>query len=405
VVVPERPLGRALVLSPLPGIERRHRATTHAAWAFLEPPRLGRPRACRSERSLLTSTFDYDLPDWCIARYPTEERDGARMLVVERTASTDDWVRNFGERVPEGSLLVVNDTRVRRARVLGRRRDSGRSVECLMLERMANWALGDGRELWTALGRPLRSLRPGVWIDSAGLQIRVVERVSEGQVVVEVEALDGHDVETALERHGRVPIPPYLGRLDEPSDVDRYQTIYADRQGSVAAPTAGLHLTERTLDALKQRGIEIGAVTLHVGVGTFRPVTVDDLDQHSMHSERVEVTAELAQRIEAVRRRNGKVIAVGTTAVRALESAADPQRPGFVNGMAGETRLLIQPGYRFRIVDGLLTNFHQPRSTLLALVAAAIGVDRVQSAYRAAIDRGYRFLSYGDAMWIPELIR
>jgi S-adenosylmethionine:tRNA ribosyltransferase-isomerase len=404
-VAPERQRGTALALATLPGIERRHWSPACVPGACSEPPWLARSRACRSEQSLLISKFDYDLPDECIARYPTDERDGARMLVVERDALVDDWVRNFGERVESGSLLVVNNTRVRRARVLGRRRDTGGRVECLMLERVASGTAEDGRERWKALGRPFRSLRPGTWIDAEGLQIRVLERESEGKVVIEVEALNCHDVEMALERHGHVPIPPYLGRLDEPSDVVRYQTVYAERRGSVAAPTAGLHLTERTLALLQERGIDIGTVTLHVGIGTFRPVSVDDLDQHPMHAERVEVTAELVRRIDAVRERNGRVVAVGTTAVRALESAADPQRAGAVNCLVGETRLLIQPGYRFRVVDSLLTNFHQPKSTLLALVAAAIGVDRVQSVYREAIDRGYRFLSYGDALWIPELIR
>jgi S-adenosylmethionine:tRNA ribosyltransferase-isomerase len=323
------------------------------------------------------------------------------MLVVERTRLTDDWVRNFCDSVAPGSLVVVNDTRVRRARVMGRRRDSGGKVELLLLERRTDE--GDGPERWKVLGRPMRALRPGVWIDAEGFGMRVVERCPDGQALVEVEAWDGCDVEMALEQYGHVPIPPYLRRPDEPSDRVRYQTVYAERRGSVAAPTAGLHLTERALDVFRHRGVALGKVTLHVGIGTFRPVAVDDLDQHPMHSEWFEVDSELARRIEAVRTRGGKVIAVGTTAVRALESAADPKCPGLVSCSAAETRLLIQPGYRFRVVDGLLTNFHQPRSTLLALVAAAIGIERLRNAYQSALDRGDRFLSYGDAMWIPEL--
>jgi S-adenosylmethionine:tRNA ribosyltransferase-isomerase len=353
---------------------------------------------------LLTATFDYDLPDTAIARYPTEQRDGARMLTVERDGLTDDWVRNFCERVLAGSLLVVNNTRVRRARLLGRRRDSGGRVELLLLERVPHWQLSDGRERWKALGRPLRTLRPGVWVDAEGFAVQVFERRTD-DVVVDVAALDGCDVEHGLERHGHVPIPPYLERPDEPDDRIRYQTVFANQCGSVAAPTAGLHLTERALGILASRGVAVGAVTLHVGIGTFRPVVVDDLDHHAMHREWFEVGAALAREIESVRSRNGRVIAVGTTAVRALESAADPARTGMVRCVAGETQLLIQPGYEFRVVDGLLTNFHQPRSTLLALVAAAIGVEKMRQSYRSAVERGYRFLSYGDAMWIPELIR
>ncbi len=327
------------------------------------------------------------------------------MLVVEQRGCSDDWVRNFCERVEEGSLVVVNDTRVRRARVLGRRRGSGGKVELLLLARVEHWDLGNGAERWSALGRPLRGLRAGTFVDADGLSIRIIEREADGQVTIEVQSVDGSDVETALERHGHVPIPPYLGRPDEQSDAVRYQTVYADRQGSVAAPTAGLHLTERALDVLRERRIEVGRVTLHVGIGTFRPVAVDDLDEHPMHSEWYEVSSELAQRIEAVRTRGGRVIAVGTTAIRALESAADSTRPGQVNRVSEHTRLLIQPGYRFSVVDGFLTNFHQPRSTLLALVAAAIGLDRTREAYQVAMERGYRFLSYGDAMWVPELVR
>ncbi len=202
--------------------------------------------------------------------------------------------------------------------------------------------------------------------------------------------------------NGHVPIPPYLGRADEPDDVERYQTVYARRTGSVAAPTAGLHLTAEAFATPRGRGVEIGRVELEVGLGTFRPVETDDLDQHPMHTERFSVSPELAERVSAARARGGGVVAVGTTVVRALESVADPERPGLVRAGAGETRLLIQPGYDFRVVDALFTNFHQPRSTLLALVSAFVGVERVRSAYAEALAASYRFLSYGDAMWIPR---
>lgn len=354
---------------------------------------------------LRTSTFDYDLPDSQIARRPTEARDGARMLVVQRDEFLDDWVRNFCERVPERALLVLNDTRVRRARVLGKRRESGGKVELLLLERVDTEPRdSNGSERWLALGKPMRALRADTVIEAPGLEIRVVGRATNDRIELEISAKECSSVETVLERYGHVPIPPYLGRSDDESDAVRYQTVYAQRSGSVAAPTAGLHLTDAALQVLRQRGVEIGTVTLHVGIGTFRPVAVDDLDQHDMHSEWFEVNSGLVAMVADARRRGAPVIAVGTTAVRALESAADPNLPGAVRSVASETRLLIQPGYQFRVVNGLLTNFHQPRSTLIALVAAAIGVERVQSAYREAIMRGYRFLSYGDAMWIPELI-
>lgn len=325
------------------------------------------------------------------------------MLIVGRDRLVDDWVRNFADALLPGTLLVLNDTRVRRARLVGQRTDTGGQVELLLLGRDVKSAPGRC-ELWTALGRPLRRLHSGVRLTADGLCVRVVERQASS-LVVELVTTDSDDVEAALERVGHVPIPPYLGRSDEPDDATRYQTVFAKRRGSVAAPTAGLHLTSTALDTLVERGVEIGYATLHVGIGTFRPVAVDDLDNHPMHAEWFEVDEELAAKIRTTRLRGGRVVAVGTTAVRALESAADPEQAGCVEPMSRETRLLIQPGFRFRVVDGLLTNFHQPKSTLLALVAAAAGVEVMHNAYRAALARGYRFLSYGDAMWIPEIAR
>lgn len=350
-----------------------------------------------------TCELDYQLPEERIARHPTEERDGARMLVVEREGTTDDLVRNWATRVPEGSLVVVNDTRVRRARLLGKRRGSGGRVELLLLERLEVRLDGACGERWSALARPLRSLKAGSFIDVDGLAVQVGERVGDGCVEVWLYPDVGSTVERDVERFGHVPIPPYLHREDEPADAERYQTVYADRQGSVAAPTAGLHLTTKALALLTERGTTVARTTLHVGIGTFRPVSVDELDEHPMHTERFEVGDELAHQIEETRRRAGRVYAVGTTVVRALESAADPTHRGYVVAQSNETRLLIQPGYRFQVIDGLLTNFHQPRSTLLSLVAATIGLSRMKAAYATALDRGYRFLSYGDAMWIPEV--
>jgi S-adenosylmethionine:tRNA ribosyltransferase-isomerase len=352
---------------------------------------------------LRTDELDYPLPEERIARHPTDARDGARMLVVERDGFVDDLVRNWAARVPEGSLVVVNDTRVRRARLLGKRRGSGGRVELLLLDRLEARPGGAGVERWSALARPLRSLKLGSFIDVDGLAVEVGERLDDGCVEVVLHPDVGSTVEQDIERFGHVPIPPYLRREDEPADAERYQTVYADRQGSVAAPTAGLHLTREALSLLDARGITVARTTLHVGIGTFRPVSVAELDEHPMHTERFEITDELAQQIAETRRRAGRVYAVGTTVVRALESASAPQHRGYVVAQANETRLLIQPGYAFRVIDGLLTNFHQPRSTLLSLVAAAIGLSRMKAAYVAALERDYRFLSYGDAMWIPEV--
>jgi S-adenosylmethionine:tRNA ribosyltransferase-isomerase len=209
-------------------------------------------------------------------------------------------------------------------------------------------------------------------------------------------------VEDVLAEEGRVPIPPYLGRDDDAEDITRYQTVYAERVGSVAAPTAGLHLSPALLGALPARGVELGRLELEVGLGTFRPIVADDLSEHVMHEERFRVDPALAEQIAAARRRGRPVVAVGTTVVRALESAADPAAPGHVIAQQTATRLLIQPGYAFQIVDALLTNFHQPKSTLLALVAAFAGFDAMRDAYRAAVEARYRFLSFGDAMWLPR---
>jgi S-adenosylmethionine:tRNA ribosyltransferase-isomerase len=228
----------------------------------------------------------------------------------------------------------------------------------------------------------------------------VLARGDEGTLFIAIRAAAA--VEEILNQEGRVPIPPYLGRDDDADDVQRYQTVYADRIGSVAAPTAGLHLTSAIFERLRERGIELGRLELEVGLGTFKPVVTEDLSGHLMHQERFCVTAELSAQVAAARARRGAVVAVGTTVVRALESAADPAQPGHVLPQSTETRLLIQPGYEFRIVDALLTNFHQPKSTLLALVAAFAGLEPMQQAYRAAVAERYRFLSFGDAMWLPR---
>jgi len=337
------------------------------------------------------------LPDAAIARHPPADRDGARLYVLEAGRPRHLRITDLVELVPADSVVVLNDTRVRHARVLGKREGTGGAVELLLLRRMEQGGAG---ELWQALGRANRSLAAGAVVVAAGFSATVREVGAGGLLSVVVEAESG--VEEWLARHGHVPIPPYLGRADEPADHERYQTVFARRLGSVAAPTAGLHFTEAALGRLRARGVEIATLTLSVGLGTFRPVEADDLDQHPMHAEQFEIGPELAASISRARARGAAVVAIGTTAVRALESAADPVRPGEVRPVSGMTELLIQPGFRFRVVDALLTNFHQPRSTLLALVSAFAGRDTVLSAYADALAAGFRFLSYGDAMWIPR---
>mgnify|MGYP001557261532 CR=1 FL=1 len=347
-----------------------------------------------------TELLDYDLPDELIARRPLAERDASRLLVLDSGEIAHRLIRELPELLPEGALLVVNDTRVRQARVFGTRRASGGRVELLMLGRRPELERADGRETWQALGRASKPLRVGLFIDAGRLECEVLDRAEDGTLLLAVSA-EG-SVEAVLAGEGRVPIPPYLGRDDDAEDQVRYQTVYANRIGSVAAPTAGLHLTPELLARMADRGIELGRLELQVGLGTFKPIVTDDLSGHVMHRESFEIDAELAEKVERARARQAPVVAVGTTVVRALESAADAARPGQVTPQNTETRLLIQPGYTFKVVDALLTNFHQPRSTLLALVAAFAGFDAMRAAYRTAVAERYRFLSFGDAMWLPR---
>ncbi|MET0410359.1 MAG: tRNA preQ1(34) S-adenosylmethionine ribosyltransferase-isomerase QueA [Polyangiaceae bacterium] len=351
-----------------------------------------------------TDLLDYPLPEEHIASRPATEREGARLLVVGAATLTHSSIRDWVGLVPAGALVVLNDTRVRRARVTAHKPTGGR-VELLFLHRLepdATLADEPGAEPWAVLAHANRPLAPGARLVLEGAELSVARRNSDGTAAVWVRAPGG--VEALLERHGTLPLPPYLGRPADEEDGERYQTVFAREPGSAAAPTAGLHLSERMLGELRGRGVRLASLTLEVGAGTFLPVRSDDLDQHPMHEERFDIGVELAHEIASARARGAPVVAVGTTVVRALESASDAQRPGQVRACNETTRLLIQPGFRFRVVDALLTNFHAPRSTLLALVSAFIGHERCLSAYRSALDAGYRFLSYGDAMWIPERI-
>ncbi len=328
----------------------------------------------------LTSAFHYDLPTESIAQSATEPRHDARLLDT-RTMS-DHRFLDLADLLEPGDLVVVNRTRVRRARLIGRK-STGGVVEVLLLR-----ALGEGR--WEALARPTRRLRSGSIVSIADLEVRLVTDPVEGRVVIETDG----DLASLAEIAGEIPLPPYFtGVLDAP---DRYQTIFADRIGSAAAPTAGLHFTEEVLRRLEQRRIALERIELEVGLDTFRPISATVLDDHEMHSERVLVGSNVVERIHDTRIAGGRVVAIGTTVVRALESAATD---GTLRPMSGPTSLFVRPGYRFRVIDLVVTNFHVPGSTLVVLAAAMIGAGW-RSVYAEALDRGYRFLSFGDAMLV-----
>jgi S-adenosylmethionine:tRNA ribosyltransferase-isomerase len=336
------------------------------------------------------SDFYYELPEAQIALHPGAERSASRLLYLDpaQDEQRDCLFTDFPGMLRADDLLVFNDTRVIPARLFGRKESGGRTE--VLVERIT------GPHEVLAHVRASKSPKPGsrLHFDGAG-PARVTGRSGD---LFRLEFCGGQDVLEVLEQHGHVPLPPYIKRPDEAADHARYQTIYARRPGAVAAPTAGLHFDEKIMQQLAARGIETAFVTLHVGAGTFQPVRADRLEDHVMHQEYYEVSAAVCARIAAARQRGGRVVAVGTTAVRSLEAAAAAS--GAVEPSTGETRLFITPGYRFRCVDALLTNFHLPESTLLMLVCAFAGYSRVMSAYRHAIAQGYRFYSYGDAMFI-----
>ncbi|MFK7988097.1 MAG: tRNA preQ1(34) S-adenosylmethionine ribosyltransferase-isomerase QueA [Sandaracinaceae bacterium] len=338
------------------------------------------------------SELDYDLPDALIAQEPVEPRSSARLLRLSEETPQHHRVHDLPSLLPP-SLLVVNDTRVLPARLFGRKTESGGKVELLLLERLG--AAGEV-ERWEAMGRASKPIREGATLTLAGGLEAIVLEKRAGTLVVEVRAEGG--VEAAMGRGGHVPLPPYIRREARASDEARYQTVFAEHAGAVAAPTAGLHFDEPLMEALAAAGHQLARVTLHVGPGTFRPVSVADLDEHPMHSERYAVSKAAAESINDAKRAGRPVVAIGTTVVRTLESA---HIDGVVQASEGRTDLFIQPGFRFRVIDGLMTNFHLPRSTLLALVMALAGEERTRAAYREAVASEYRFYSYGDAMLIP----
>ena len=321
------------------------------------------------------------MPQWAIAQSAIEPRHDARLLDT-RDLSDHTFV-DLADLLRPGDLVVVNETRVRAARLIGKRRETGGRVELLILDQ-----LEDGS--WVALARPARRLRPGVEIDFEGLVATVLDVPKAGKVRV---VLDAEDPEQAISGAGTVPLPPYFaGELDDP---ERYQTMFAAATGSAAAPTAGLHFTEEVTRRLEERDISVVTVDLHVSLDTFRPMAVEDVADHDMHSEWCAVSSSTAEAVSMTRGRRGRVVAIGTTVVRALESMADTS--GGVEPGEMHTDLFLKPGTRFTVVDLLVTNFHLPGSTLLVLLAGFMG-ERWREAYATALDRGYRFLSFGDAM-------
>jgi len=338
------------------------------------------------------SLFDFDLPETQIALRPASPRDSARLMVVEAGGRiTHRTLRDLPDYLWAGDALLVNDTKVIPARLHGQRlRETGPAkIEILLHQRLA-------ADRYRVLARPARKLAPGDQLEFGPLKARVIARGQDGEAEIQF-ALSGTDLDAAIAAQGEMPLPPYIAgkRKADARDVSDYQTLFAREEGSVAAPTAGLHFTPELFAALEKKGVTRQAVTLHVGLGTFLPVTAADTAQHRMHAEHAVLDAATARRLNAVHAAGGRIAAVGTTSLRTLESATGPD--GVIQSLDGETDIFITPGYRFRAVDLLLTNFHLPRSTLFMLVSALMGLEVMKAAYAEAIAQGYRFYSYGDA--------
>ena len=336
-----------------------------------------------------TSDFYYDLPEELIAQDPLEDRTASKLLVLDRKtgAVKHKIFSDVIDYLNEGDCLVINNTRVIPARLIGEKEGTGGKVEVLLLKRRAN-------DVWETLVKPGKKLKPGAKITfgDGRLRAEVLEVVEEGNRLVKFyyEGI----FEEILDSLGEMPLPPYITHKLE--DKEMYQTVYAKFDGSAAAPTAGLHFTKELLNKIEEKGIKIASITLHVGLGTFRPVKVDDVNNHHMHTEWYEVNDEAADIINETKRNGGRVICVGTTSCRTIESVAD--ETGHMTAKTGETDIFIYPGYKFKVMDGLITNFHLPESTLVMLVSAFAGKENVLSAYETAVKEKYRFFSFGDAM-------
>ena len=337
-----------------------------------------------------TADFAYDLPEELIAQDPLSDRAASKLLVIDKVTEkrTHTDFHHIGDYLNPGDCLVINNTKVIPARLIGERENTGGKVEILLLKRKEN-------NIWETLVKPGKKARIGSRIVFGGgiLKAEVVDIIEEGNRLVKFE-FDGI-FEEILDKLGQMPLPPYI--THELKDKNMYQTVYAKYEGSAAAPTAGLHFTEKLLDDIEKSGVNIARVTLHVGLGTFRPVKVDDVSKHHMHTEFYQVSKEAAATINNTKKNGGRIICVGTTSCRTIESASD--RNGIVQAGEGDTSIFIYPGYRFRVLDGLITNFLLPESTLLMLVSALTGRDNIMSAYKEAVEMKYRFFSFGDAMY------
>ena len=338
-----------------------------------------------------TSDFNYNLPQELIAQTPVEPRDSSRLLLLNRESGEIEHKHFYDilDYLNEGDLIVANDSRVLPARIFGIKKQTGARVEFLLLNQIEN-------NRWETLCKPGKKAREGAeFVFGDGImKARIIEVKEDGNRVVEFESED--NFYTALDKIGQMPLPPYI--TEELQDRERYQTVYSNEIGSAAAPTAGLHFTNELMDKIKAKGINIAYVTLHVGLGTFRPVKVDDVKNHKMHSEHYEIPKETSDLIKKTKENGKRVIAVGTTSCRTLESVASFY--GEIKPCEGFTDIFIYPGYEFKVLDGLITNFHLPESTLIMLVSAFAGYDNVMKAYETAVDEEYRFFSFGDAMFI-----
>lgn len=340
-----------------------------------------------------TSDFYYDLPKELIAQTPVEPRDSSRLLVLDRSSgeTEDKHFYDIIDYLNEGDCLIVNDSKVLPARIYGIKQPTGAKVEFLLLHQVEN-------DKWETLCKPGKKATVGTeFIFGDGiLKATVVEVKEDGNRVVDFKYPQDENIYSALDKIGKMPLPPYI--TTELKDQSRYQTVYCDEIGSAAAPTAGLHFTKELMKKIEDKGIKIGYVTLHVGLGTFRPVKVDDVTNHKMHSEHYEVPAETAKLIEETKANGKRVIAVGTTSCRTLESVA--KEYGKITACDGFTDIFIYPGFEFKVLDGLITNFHLPESTLIMLISAFAGYENVMNTYKKAVERKYRFFSFGDAMLI-----
>lgn len=335
--------------------------------------------------------FYFDLPEELIAQDPLEDRSSSRLLVLDKkTGATSHHIfREIKDYLKPGDCLVINDTKVIPARLIGEKEGTGGKVEVLLLKRKEN-------DVWETLVKPGKKMKPGARVSFGDglLKGEVLEVVEEGNRLIHFE-YEGI-FEEILDQLGQMPLPPYITHQLE--DKNRYQTVYAKHSGSAAAPTAGLHFTPELLEQIKAKGVDIAHVTLHVGLGTFRPVKVDDVLDHHMHSEFFQISEEAAELINTTRKNGGRIISVGTTSTRTLESAAEAD--GTLHAKSGWTDIFIYPGYQFKVIDGLITNFHLPESTLVMLVSALAGRKHVMAAYEEAVKERYRFFSFGDAMLI-----